>query len=94
MVKKDDSGIKSWDQDLAGKTVITQTDSAAQDVLQNEDDGGKAVLAATFATNSQTIGEYNNGLYAARERRGRCRGLRPVDCSVSACRKARCLYAA
>lgn len=33
LVVKKDAGIKSWD-DLAGKTVITQTDSAAQDVLE------------------------------------------------------------
>ena len=43
----------SWD-DLAGKTVITQTDSAAQDVLE----GDQKDLAATFAT-LDTIGEYN-----------------------------------
>jgi len=46
-------GIKGWD-DLAGKTVITQTDSAAQDVLE----GDQKDLAATFAT-LDTIGEYN-----------------------------------
>ena len=53
LVVKKDAGIKSWD-DLAGKTVITQTDSAAQDVLE----GDQNDLAATFAT-LDTIGEYN-----------------------------------
>ena len=52
MVKKD-SGINSL-ADLAGKTVITQTDSAAQEVLE----GDKANVAATFAT-LDTIGDYN-----------------------------------
>ena len=53
LVVKKDAGIKSWD-DLAGKTVITQTDSAAQDVLE----GDQKDLAATFAT-LDTIGDYN-----------------------------------
>ena len=53
LVVKKDAGIKSWD-DLAGKTVITQTDSAAQDVLESD----QKDLAATFAT-LDTIGEYN-----------------------------------
>ena len=53
LVVKKGAGIKSWD-DLAGKTVITQTDSAAQDVLE----GDQKDLAATFAT-LDTIGEYN-----------------------------------
>ena len=53
IVVKKDSGIKSLD-DLAGKTVITQTDSAAEDVLN----GDKADLAATFAS-LETIGDYN-----------------------------------
>lgn len=53
LVVKKDADIKSWD-DLAGKTVITQTDSAAQDVLE----GDQKDLAATFAT-LDTIGEYN-----------------------------------
>ena len=44
LVVKKDAGIKSWN-DLAGKTVITQTDSAAQDVLE----GDQKDLAATFA---------------------------------------------
>lgn len=41
-------------EDLAGKTVITQVDSAALDVLE----GDKADLAATFAS-LDTIAEYN-----------------------------------
>ena len=53
VVVKKDSGIKSLD-DLAGKTVITQTDSAAQDVLE----GDQKDLASTFAT-LDTIGDYN-----------------------------------
>lgn len=53
VVVKKDSGISSLD-DLAGKNVITQTDSAALEVLQ----GDKADLAATFA-GLETIGDYN-----------------------------------
>lgn len=53
IVVKADSGIKSFD-DLAGKTVITQVDSAALDVLE----GSAADLASTFASLEQ-IGEYN-----------------------------------
>ena len=53
IVVKADSGIESFD-DLAGKTVITQVDSAALDVLE----GDQADLAATFASLEQ-IGEYN-----------------------------------
>ena len=53
VVVKKDSGINSL-ADLAGKTVITQTDSAAQEVLE----GDKADVAATFAT-LDTIGDYN-----------------------------------
>lgn len=49
-------GISSLD-DLAGKNVITQLDSAAQDVLE----GDKADLAATFAGGAaQTISDYDN----------------------------------
>ncbi len=58
VVVKADSGIASH-QDLAGKTVMTQVDSAALDVLQNEEEGGQAALAATFKE-LQTIGDYNN----------------------------------
>ncbi len=53
VVVKADSDIKSLD-DLSGKAVITQTDSAAQEVLE----GDKADLATTFAS-LETIGEYN-----------------------------------
>ena len=53
VVVKSSSGIKSLD-DLAGKSVITQTDSAAQEVLE----GDKADLAAKFAQ-LETIGDYN-----------------------------------
>ena len=53
VVVKKDSGISSL-ADLAGKAVITQTDSAALDVLQ----GDKADVAATFAS-LETIGDYN-----------------------------------
>lgn len=53
VVVKKDKGIASLD-DLAGKTVITQVDSAALDVLE----GDKADLAATFGK-LETIGEYN-----------------------------------
>lgn len=53
VVVKADKGIASL-ADLAGKNVITQTDSAALDVLE----GDRADLAATFA-NLETIAEYN-----------------------------------
>ena len=53
VVVRADSGIASLD-DLAGKAVITQVDSAALDVLE----GDQASLTATFAL-LETIGEYN-----------------------------------
>lgn len=53
VVVKKDSGISSL-ADLAGKAIITQTDSAALEVLQ----GDQATLAATFAS-LDTIGDYN-----------------------------------
>lgn len=53
VVVKKDSGFNSL-TDLAGKTVITQTDSAAQEVLE----GDKADVAATFAS-LETISDYN-----------------------------------
>ena len=56
VVVRADSGIESFD-DLAGKAVITQVDSAAYNVLEGED-ATQAELAATFA-NLETIGEYN-----------------------------------
>ena len=54
LVVKADSGITSED-DLAGKVVITQIDSAALDVLE----GDKEDLTATFQ-NLDTISDYNN----------------------------------
>ena len=54
VVVRADSDIKTVD-DLAGKTVMTQVDSAALDVLQ----GDQAELADTFKELS-TIGDYNN----------------------------------
>lgn len=53
IVVKKNSGISSL-ADLAGKAIITQTDSAALEVLQ----GDQATLAATFAS-LDTIGDYN-----------------------------------
>lgn len=53
VVVKADSGITDF-AGLAGKTVITQVDSAALEVLE----GDKADVAATFATLDQ-IGDYN-----------------------------------
>ena len=53
VVVRADSGISSLD-DLAGKTVLTQVDSAAEAVLN----GDKADLTATFAS-LDTIGDYN-----------------------------------
>ncbi|WP_165172913.1 MULTISPECIES: amino acid ABC transporter substrate-binding protein [unclassified Adlercreutzia] len=58
IVVKKGSDVKAL-EDLAGKTVITQVDSAALDVLENDEEGGQAALAATFAE-LQTIGDYNN----------------------------------
>ena len=56
IVVKKGSGIESL-ADLAGKNVITQTDSAAYDVLAG-DEATKADLKATFAS-LDTIGDYN-----------------------------------
>ena len=56
IVVKKGSGIESL-ADLAGKNVITQTDSAAYDVLAG-DEATKADLKATFAS-LEPIGEYN-----------------------------------
>ena len=53
VVVKKDSGIASL-ADLAGKTVITQTDSAAQEVFQ----GDKADVASTIAS-LESIGDHN-----------------------------------
>lgn len=54
IVVKADSGINSL-EDLAGKVVITQIDSAALDVLE----GDQKALADTFAK-LDTISDYNN----------------------------------
>ena len=56
IVVRADSGIASL-EDLAGKNVITQVDSAAYNVLAGEG-AAQAELAATFAS-LETIGEYN-----------------------------------
>lgn len=56
IVVKADSGINSL-EDLAGKTVMTQVDSAALEVL----DGDEKSLQDTFAGGKvETIGDYNN----------------------------------
>ena len=54
IVTRADSGINGF-EDLAGKAVITQIDSAALDVLE----GDQAELAATFGK-LDTISDYNN----------------------------------
>ena len=56
VVVKKGSGISDL-AGLAGKAVITQTDSAAYDVLVGED-AAQADVAATFAS-LETIGDYN-----------------------------------
>ena len=56
IVVKKDSGIAS-EADLSGKTVITQADSGALDVLQDEE--GQKALADTFKSLT-TIDNYNN----------------------------------
>lgn len=60
VVVKKDSDMKSL-EDLSGKIVITQVDSAALHVLEDDDAaaGGQAALASTFA-DLQQIGDYNN----------------------------------
>ena len=55
IVVRSDSGIEKL-EDLAGKVVLTQADSAALGLLEPE--GDQADLGATFA-DLQTIGEYN-----------------------------------
>lgn len=72
VVVKKDSGINSL-ADLAGKTVITQTDSAAQEVLE----GDKANVAATFAT-LDTIGDYNTAFMQLE-----CGAVDAVACDLS-----------
>lgn len=56
VVVKKGSGISDL-AGLAGKAVITQTDSAAHDVLAGED-AAQTDVAATFAS-LETIGDYN-----------------------------------
>ena len=56
IVTKAGSNISNF-ADLAGKTVMTQADSAALEVLQDKD--GQKAVADTFAS-LQTIGDYNN----------------------------------
>lgn len=59
VVVKADSDIKSL-EDLAGKKVMTQVDSAALEVLETPTaDGGQKDLRDTFAS-LDTIGDYNN----------------------------------
>ena len=56
VVVKKNSGVNSL-SDLKGKTVMTQVDSAALDVLE----GDQKALADTFkGGKAQTIGDYNN----------------------------------
>jgi polar amino acid transport system substrate-binding protein len=61
VVVKANSGISNL-SDLAGKTVMTQVDSAALEVLTEPTaEGGQADLTATFAGGAaQTIADYNN----------------------------------
>lgn len=58
-VVKADSGIASQ-ADLAGKNVGVQADSSALAALEDEEEGGAADLAATFASLTQ-YGDYNTG---------------------------------
>lgn len=58
-VVKADSGIASQ-ADLEGKNVGVQADSSALAALENEEEGGAADLAATFASLTQ-YGDYNTG---------------------------------
>lgn len=58
-VVKADSGIASQ-ADLSGKNVGVQADSSALAALENEEEGGAADLAATFASLTQ-YGDYNTG---------------------------------
>ncbi len=58
-VVKADSGIASQ-ADLEGKNVGVQADSSALAALEDEEEGGAADLAATFASLTQ-YGDYNTG---------------------------------
>ena len=62
VVVKADSGIDSLEA-LAGKNVVTQADSAALDVLEDEE--GQKALADTFADGKvQTLPDYNTAFMA------------------------------
>ena len=59
LVVKANSDVKTL-ADLAGKHVMTQTDSAGLDVLTDEE-GDYAAIAKTFAGGApETLGDYNN----------------------------------
>ena len=59
---KADSTIKS-EADLSGKTVLTQAGSAAETLLADDSDEGKASLAKTFAGGAvTTIADYTNAV--------------------------------
>ncbi|NPD32826.1 amino acid ABC transporter substrate-binding protein [Eggerthellaceae bacterium zg-997] len=59
VVVKDGSPVTKLD-DLVGTSVLTQADSAAEDVLKKPaSEGGKADLTSTFGK-LETIGDYNN----------------------------------
>ena len=87
VVVKKDSGISSLD-DLAGKNVMTQVDSAALDVLE----GDQKDLADTFAGGkAQTIGDYNNAFMQLESGAVDAVVLRPVHCGLPDGRQARCV---
>ena len=71
VVVKSSSGIKSLD-DLAGKNVITQTDSAAQEVLE-----GDKATSLRNSRSSRPLAITTPHLCSSSRRR-RCRRLRPV----------------
>ncbi len=59
LVVKNGSDVTSL-EDLAGKTVMTQADSAGLELLTDEE-GDYAAITATFAGGEpQTLGDYNN----------------------------------
>ena len=91
VVVKKGSGISDL-AGLAGKAVITQTDSAAYDVLAGED-ATQADVAATFA-NLETIGDYNTAFMQLETGAVDAVACRPLHCRLSAGRQARCLRAA
>ena len=76
---------------LSGKTVMTQVDSAALDVLE----GDQAEVAATFKGGAaQTIGDYNNAFMQLDSGMHRRRRLRPVHRPVPDRREPRQVRAA